>query len=79
MSESYISILFRCEYGEPISVVIENRRIDKACTMIKNSDMKIGDIAMAVGYSSDVSFRRAFKKIVGVSPGEYRDKTEVGK
>ena len=41
--------------------------------MIKNTDMKIWDIAEAVGYTSDTSFRRAFKRITGVTPGEYRE------
>ena len=72
LHESYISNLFRNEYGEPVSGVIESRRIEKACKLIRNTDMKISDIAEAVGYSSDVSFRRAFKRIVGMSPGEYR-------
>lgn len=31
LHESYISNLFRSEYGEPVSVVIENRRMEKAC------------------------------------------------
>ena len=72
LHESYISNLFRSEYGEPVSVVIENRRIEKACKLIKNTDMKISDIAQEVGYSSDISFRRAFKKKMGMSPIEYR-------
>ena len=72
LHENYISNLFSSQYGEPVSVVIEKRRMERACKLIKNTDMKISDIAEAVGYSSDVSFRRAFKKIRGMSPGEYR-------
>lgn len=75
LHENYISNVFSAEYGEPISVVIESRRIEKACNLIKNTDMKISDIAQSVGYSSDISFRRAFKKIKGVSPKEYRGDT----
>lgn len=71
--ENYISNLFKNAYGENLSAVIERLRIEKACDMIKNTSMKIGDIAEAVGYTSDASFRRAFKKITGVSPGEYRE------
>ncbi|MBE5782213.1 MAG: helix-turn-helix transcriptional regulator [Clostridiales bacterium] len=72
LAESYISNLFKSAYGENLSVVIEKKRIDKACDLIKNTPMKIADIAKAVGYTSDASFRRAFKKITGVAPGEYR-------
>jgi AraC-like DNA-binding protein len=35
--------------------------------------MRIGEVAEAVGYSSDSSFRRAFKKISGISPVDYRN------
>ena len=55
-----------------MSVVIEKLRMEKSCDLIKNTDMKIAEIAEAVGYTSGASFRRAFKKITGMSPVEYR-------
>ncbi len=70
--ENYISNLFKAEYGENVSVVIEKLRMEKSCDLIKNTDMKIAEIAEAVGYTSGASFRRAFKKITGMSPVEYR-------
>ena len=72
-NESYISNLFKIEYGENLSVYIEKLRIEKACHLIKNTDMKITEIAETVGYASGASFRRAFKKVTGVSPVEYRE------
>jgi len=73
ITETYVSNLFKTSYGENLSVVIEKLRIERACELIKDTNMKIGEIANTVGYTSDVSFRRAFKKIIGVSPGEYRE------
>ena len=35
--------------------------------------VKLADIAEKVGYTSDLSFRRAFKKVTGMNPGEYRE------
>ena len=70
--ENHVSRLFRNEYGENLSAVIERRRIEKACELIKNTNMKIGEISEAVGYSTDISFRRVFKRVTGMSPGEYR-------
>ena len=72
LHENYISNLFRSEYGENLSVFIERQRIEKACELLKKSDMRISDIAQTVGYSTDASFRRVFKKIAGMSPAEYR-------
>jgi len=74
LHENYISNLFRSEYGEPVSVVIENKRIEKACMLLENTDMKISDIAQEVGYSSDISFRRAFKKKMEMSPIEWKQR-----
>ena len=71
--ETYISRLFKTEYGENLSGIIEKLRVEKACELIKNTDIKIGDIAEKVGYTSDLSFRRAFKKVTGMNPGEYRE------
>lgn len=71
-SEAYISRLFKTVYGENVSAVIEQHRIEKACDLIRNTNMKVGDIAEQIGYTSDASFRRAFKRITGISPSEYK-------
>ena len=73
LHETYISRLFKAEYGENLSGIIEKLRIEKACELIKDTDTKISDIAEKVGYTSDLSFRRAFKKVTGMNPGEYRE------
>jgi len=73
LHENYISKVFKEERGENLSAVIENLRIEKAMVLIRNTELKISDIAQQVGYTSDLSFRRAFKKITGVTPGDYRE------
>ena len=40
--------------------------------MIANSDMKIGDIALSVGFSNQQRFNDMFKKMTGVNPLSYR-------
>ena len=72
--ENYISNLFKATYGENLSSYVEKLRIEKACELILGSSMKIEEIAGNVGYTSGASFRRAFKKVKGISPAEYRDK-----
>ncbi|MBP3478467.1 MAG: helix-turn-helix transcriptional regulator, partial [Oscillospiraceae bacterium] len=71
--ENYVSNLFKEEYGENLSTAIEKIRIEKACELLGMTETKVGDVAEAIGYSSDSSFRRAFKKITGVSPVDYRN------
>ena len=72
--ENYISNLFKDAFGENLSVFLEKLRIEKACSLIDSSQMKIEEIALAVGYAAGGTFRRAFKKHMGISPAEYRDK-----
>ena len=71
--ENYVSNLYKEEYGENLSVAIEKLRIQQASFLLETTDMRIGEVAEAVGYSSDSSFRRAFKKISGISPVDYRN------
>lgn len=77
LHENYISSLFYEEYHEHLSAFIERKRIEKACNLLRQPDLKIAETAALVGYSSDISFRRAFKKNKGVSPREYREKCMI--
>ena len=72
--ENYISNLFKSAYGENLSSYVEKLRIEKSCELIRGTSMKIEEIAGCVGYTSGASFRRAFKKVKGISPAEYREK-----
>ena len=71
--ENYISNQFKEEYKETLSGAIERVRIEKACQLLRTTDSRISEIAVSVGYSSDSSFRRAFKKVTGISPADYRE------
>jgi len=71
MSDStYISKMFKKFMGENFSSYLERIRIEKACQLL-DSRMPVKDVAEAVGYLSDISFRRVFKKRLGMSPSEY--------
>ena len=47
-------------------------RVHGASKLLKNSDMKIVDIAEEVGYTSLRSFNRAFMEVTTTTPTEYR-------
>jgi two-component system, response regulator YesN len=72
ISEGYVSIIFKEQGGVNFADYVENKRIDEACELLKNHKITINDIAIKVGYNSVQSFRRAFKKVNGVSPRELR-------
>lgn len=72
MSASYFSTYFKKQMDVTFSKYLETLRINKACEMIKNTDLNIEAISAQVGYSSSLSFRRAFKKVMGIPPTSYR-------
>jgi len=45
--------------------------MQKAMQLLQQRDKKLIDIARLVGYESDAAFSKAFKRVVGASPGEY--------
>ncbi|MFT5635863.1 MAG: AraC-like DNA-binding protein [Cognaticolwellia sp.] len=50
-----------------------NMKIQHACLQLDNSDIAIKNIASDLGYSDPYYFSRLFKKLVGISPKQYRD------
>lgn len=53
---------------------VQTLRVEEAKQMLETSDQAIDDIAQAVGYEDPNSFRRLFKRTVGVTPQKYRQR-----
>jgi AraC-like DNA-binding protein len=41
-------------------------------TQLLRENRKLSDVAQLIGYASDGAFHRAFRRVIGVSPGTYR-------
>ena len=72
LSREYISRKFKQEFNVNISDYIVNIRISKAKSLLKNSQLKIYEVANMIGYQDDKYFRKVFKKVEGITPNEYR-------
>jgi two-component system, response regulator YesN len=72
ISREYISRKFKQEFNKNISDYIVRIRMDKAKSLLKNSQLKIYEIANMIGYQDDKYFRKVFKKVEGITPNEYR-------
>lgn len=70
---SYLSQLFKKESGITYTEYLTNLRIKQACRLLGTTDTKIVDIAEMVGFHDYFYFTRVFKKVMGMSPTEYRD------
>lgn len=64
---------FKVMTGYSISEYIRNRRLYEAAIKIKNSDIKIIDIAYEYGYNTPESFTKAFNRFHNVSPSDVRN------
>jgi AraC-like DNA-binding protein len=58
--------------GYSLQGLIDDVRMENAKSLLRNPDLKISSIAFMLNYSDDRSFRRSFKRIVGLSPSEFR-------
>ena len=72
LSQEYFSRLFKEEVGENFSTYLTNYRLNKAEQLLKNSDMKVGEIALEVGYQNPSYFSKTYKKYKGISPDDDR-------
>lgn len=72
MSESYFSHVFKKEAGQSFTNYVNFARINKAKDLLKNSDLKINEIAAMVGLENANYFSTLFKKLTGKSPNQYR-------
>lgn len=74
LNETYLSGLFKQHAGATFSDYVTRLRMNKAGELLRDSDLKLTDIAMLVGISSSSYFSTSFKKFYGMSPKEYREK-----
>lgn len=70
---SYLSKLLKQEIGLSFIEYLTSVRIKNAISIMDDPTIKIYQVAELVGYSSQHYFCRAFKKVTGLSPNEYRE------
>lgn len=74
VSKNYISRLFKEETGENFIDYLTELRIVHSKQLLEETDTSIQDIAGRVGYEHYFSFNRAFKKLTGFPPSDFRKK-----
>jgi AraC-like DNA-binding protein len=72
MSRTAFSMRFTQLAGMPPLAYVTKWRMLKASDILRQGKAAISEIAMHVGYESEASFSKAFKREIGVAPGAYR-------
>jgi len=72
INQSYLSRLFKEAYSENFVDYVTRVRMDRARYLLTHTDEQIQHISQQVGYAHYFSFNRMFKRVSGVTPGEFR-------
>lgn len=72
VSASHFSRLFLTRIGHsPIDYFIQ-LKVQRACRLLDNSGWMIADVARELGFDDQFYFSRVFRKVMGMSPAEYK-------
>ncbi|TDQ42890.1 helix-turn-helix domain-containing protein [Aureibacillus halotolerans] len=69
---TYLSRVFKKDMGMSFSEYLMKHRLTLAKAWLRDSNLKVADIAEQLRYSSSASFIRYFRKMEGMTPGKYR-------
>jgi two-component system response regulator YesN len=73
VNPSYLSRVFKQERGENFVSYLTRIRIEKAKSLLESRRLRVYEVADRVGYHNYTYFSKIFKKVVGVSPEEFRN------
>jgi AraC-like DNA-binding protein len=68
----YLGRVYRAVYGCTLTEAIQRCRINRACNYLLDSNLTIEQIAQKCGFSDPDYFRRVFRRLMQVPPGDYR-------
>ena len=77
MSENYVSGIIRDETGEPFKAYLDRLRVSQARALI-DQGASSQEACERAGFSSPSTFRRTFKKLVGLTPSDYAQDSKTG-
>lgn len=77
LNRSYFGKIFHDSIGKSPQEFLINYRMTKAAELLKLTSLSIADIGNAVGYPNQLHFSRAFKKIYGISPRNWRSENRL--
>ncbi|WP_068399009.1 helix-turn-helix domain-containing protein [Kribbia dieselivorans] len=77
MSTGHFSRSFKAAFGETPHAWLMTRRIERAMALLRNTDLSVTEVCMAVGATSLGSFSSRFTELVGEPPSAYRQRSHA--
>jgi AraC-like DNA-binding protein len=74
ISVNHLSEKFKQVTGTNFVAYVARTRFEKACDLLRSPNLRISEIAFAVGFQSLSQFNRVFKRFARKSPSQYREK-----
>jgi AraC-like DNA-binding protein len=72
VSEAHFIRTFRATFGETPHRYLQRRRVERATSLLRETDRSVSEICLDVGFASLGTFSRTFREIIGESPTAYR-------
>lgn len=72
ISPYQLSRAFHLHHGVTMPAYVRHLKIERACALLKDPSLLVGEAALAAGYASQSAFVRAFQRETGKTPGQFR-------
>jgi len=72
LSRDHFAARFRQSTGWPPHRYVVQRRIERSKALVADSALPLAEISYALGFANQAHFTTTFRKLVGVTPGNYR-------
>lgn len=72
LSRSAFAERFSAVVGRPVASYLAKLRMHLASQWLRDREMTVAQVASRLGYESEASFGRAFKRVQGIAPGAFR-------
>ena len=73
VTRSHLSRMFNRDMGIGIPAYLTELRLEKAKELLRETSLKVSEVAVKTGFSDMMNFIRVFKKNEGITPGQYRN------
>lgn len=72
LSAYHFAKMFKISFGQPPHRYVTDRRISKAKELLADASIRLADVALACGFSSQSHFTNSFRRYAGVTPRRFR-------